>query len=246
MALKEDFENAGNWLFRWRSYLPLILTLLFLVSLTDYQYPGGSDFTHFVWEALCFAVSLLGLAIRVFTVGHTPRGTSGRNTQKQVADSLNTTGIYSLVRNPLYLGNFFMGLGIALFACLWWLALIYTLLFWLYHERIIFAEEAFLRNKYPDTYMEWADKTPVFIPKLTGFVKPALPFSVKTAISREANSYMAVVALMSILDTVSNAVVTGHAYLSRPWQYLLAISFVIWIAVRLIRKLTHFFQVEGR
>ena len=246
MALQEDFENAGNWLFRWRSYLPLILTLLFLISLADYDYPGDSDFTRYAWEVLCFMVSMLGLAIRVFTVGHTPSGTSGRNTQKQVAETLNTSGIYSLVRNPLYLGNFFMGLGIALFACLWWFALIYTLLFWLYHERIIFAEEAFLRKKFGDAYMEWADKTPVFIPKFKDYVKPALPFSTKTAISREANSYFAVVVLIAILESVSNAAVGGHAYLSKGWLYLLEISFVLWIVIRLIRKLTNFFQVEGR
>jgi len=246
MALKEDFENAGNWLFRWRSYLPLILTLLFLIALSDYKYPGNSDITHFIWEAFSFLVSMLGLAIRMFTVGHTPRGTSGRNTQKQVADSLNTTGIYSLVRNPLYLGNFFMGFGIALFACLWWLALIFVLIFWLYHERIIYAEEAFLRGKYGETYMEWADQTPVFIPKFSGYTKPAMPFSLKTAISRETNSYMAVVLLMSILETVSNAVVTGHAYMSPIWLYVLEVSFVLWFVVRLIRKLTNFFVVEGR
>jgi len=246
MALQEDFENAGNWLFRWRSYLPLILTMLFLISLSDYDYPGNSDVAHFAWEAFCFLVSMFGLAIRVFTVGHTPSGTSGRNTQKQVAETLNTSGIYSLVRNPLYLGNYFMGLGISLFACLWWLALIYTLIFWLYHERIIFAEEAFLRKKFGDAYMEWANQTPVFIPKFSGYTKPALSFSIKTAVSRETNSFFAVVVLMSILDTVSNAAVTGDAYLSKGWLYLLEIGFVFWIVIRLIRKLTHFFHVEGR
>ncbi|MGC9453013.1 MAG: methyltransferase family protein, partial [Oceanipulchritudo sp.] len=51
-------------------------------------------------------------------------GTSGRNTKQQVAYSLNTTGFYSVVRNPLYLGNFFMYLGIALFTHHWWLVLV--------------------------------------------------------------------------------------------------------------------------
>lgn len=246
MALQEDFEKSGNWLFRWRSYLPLILAVLIMIALLDYDYPGQTQFQHFAWEAFCFVVSLFGLAIRVFTVGHTPSGTSGRNTQKQVADSLNTTGIYSLVRNPLYLGNFFMGLGIALFACFWWLALIYALIFWLYHERIIYAEEAFLRKKFGDTYLAWTDKTPVFIPKFSGYIKSELPFSVKTAISREANSFFAVVVLMTILESVSNAIVTGHAFLDKGWWYLLGISFVVWMLIRVLRKFTNVFDVEGR
>lgn len=117
MALQEEFENSGVWLFRWRSYLPLAL-----------------------------------IGIRIFTIGHTSKRTSGRNTKRQIADTLNTTGIYSVVRHPLYLGNFFMFLGVMLFAHLWWLLLIYILVFWLYYERIMFAEEAFLRKNFGDEY----------------------------------------------------------------------------------------------
>lgn len=142
MALREEFEKTGNWLFRWRSYLPLIVIGIFLLSLREYEYPGRSEQLDHIWEAICLIISFVGLGIRFFTIGHTPKGTSGRNTKKQVAETLNTTGIYSIVRNPLYLGNFFMGLGIALFAHLWWLTLIYILLFWLYYERIIFTEES--------------------------------------------------------------------------------------------------------
>ena len=148
MALKEDFENTGNWLFRWRSYLPLIMISIFLLALREYEYPGNSEYLDHLWEVFCLIVSFIGLGIRVFTVGHTPKGTSGRNTKGQVAETLNTSGTYSVVRNPLYLGNFFMGLGLAMFAHLWWLTLIYILTFWLYYERIIFTEEEYLRNKF--------------------------------------------------------------------------------------------------
>jgi len=246
MALQEELESAGNWLFRWRSYVPLLPTLLIFIALRDYHYPGHSDIVHFVWETMCFMTGLLGLGIRVFTVGHTPSGTSGRNTQEQVAESLNTTGIYSCVRNPLYLGNFFMGLGIAMFVYNAWVIIVYTLLFWLYHERIIFAEEAFLRKKFGETYLDWANQTPAFIPSFNNYRKPSLSFSVKTAISREANSYIALVILLSILDVATNSVASGSAYLSSIWLVVLEISFAFWLVVRAIRKLSNFFYVEGR
>lgn len=64
------------------------------------------------WAWSCIAVSLFGLLIRAVTIGFTPKGTSGRNTKEgQVAEVLNTKGIYSVVRHPLYLGNYFMWLG---------------------------------------------------------------------------------------------------------------------------------------
>ena len=184
MALREQFESTGNWLFRWRSYLPIALGGIFLLALREYEYPGQNEKLDHLWEVLCLLVSFLGLGIRIFTVGHTPAGTSGRNTKNQIAETLNTTGIYSIVRNPLYLGNFFMGLGIALFAHLWWLTLIYVLVFWLYYERIIFAEEAYLRNKFGNQYLEWANWTPVFIPKFSQYRNANLPFSLRNVLKR--------------------------------------------------------------
>jgi protein-S-isoprenylcysteine O-methyltransferase Ste14 len=72
-----------------------------------------------------------------------------------VAEVLNTTWMYSLVRNPLYLGNFIIWLGLALFINVWWCTIIVILSFILFYERIIFAEEKFLREKFGKTF-KWA------------------------------------------------------------------------------------------
>ena len=246
MALIEEFESAGNWLFRWRSYLPLALIGIFLLALREYEYPGHSENLDHLWEALCLLVSFFGLGIRVFTIGHTPRGTSGRNTKKQVAGTLNTTGIYSIVRNPLYLGNFYMGLGIALFAHLWWLTLIYILVFWLYYERIIFTEEAYLRNKFDREYLEWANKTPIFIPKFNQYKKAALPFSLKTVLRREYNGLFTVIITMFILETVGEIFAAGHLEFDLGWILLLGVGFIVWLALRTIKKHTTILNVDGR
>lgn len=44
MALKEDFESSGNWLFRWRSYLPILV--IGIVETDDVTGPlaGGGTF----------------------------------------------------------------------------------------------------------------------------------------------------------------------------------------------------------
>ena len=144
MPLIEEFESVGHWLFRWRSYLPLITTVLLFFGLQYFSYPLGSHFLDELWELLCLMVSFVGLIIRALTVGWSSNRTSGRHTAQQVADTLNTTGMYSIVRNPLYLGNFLMVLGVVIFLRVWWIPFIYVLLFVLYYERIIFAEEMFL------------------------------------------------------------------------------------------------------
>lgn len=246
MALREEFESTGNWLFRWRSYLPLAVIGIFLLALREYEYPGHSENLDHLWEVLCLLVSFFGLGVRIVTVGHTPKGTSGRNTTKQVAETLNTTGMYSIVRNPLYLGNFFMGLGIGLFAHLWWLTLIYILVFWLYYERIIFTEEAYLRNKFGNEYLEWANKTPVFIPKFSQYRKANLPFSLRNVLRREYNGFFAVIVTMFILETVGEIFSEGRLEFDLWWILSFGIGFIVWLTLRTLKKYTTILNVEGR
>lgn len=246
MALKEEFESSGNWLFRWRSYFPLLMIGVFFLTLQQFQYPGHSETLDHVWEVLCLSVSFFGMGIRVFTIGHTPRGTSGRNTKAQAAETLNTTGLYSIVRNPLYLGNFFMGLGIALFALFWWLTLIYILAFWLYYERIIFAEEAFLRNKFGEEYLRWADSTPAFFPKFSQYRKPALSFSWKNVLKREYNGFFAVVIVMFLQETIGELYVNRKLEFDTGWIVLVGFSFITWLTLRMLKKYTTVLNVEGR
>lgn len=151
MAMKNEMEKQGVWLFRFRGTLPLIILVLgvceYIITRIDnptYVINGASSPQLIHYEILCFVVSLLGLAVRAFTVGYTPANTSGRNVAEQVADQLNTTGLYSVVRNPLYVGNFLMWLGIAMLTMNLWFIISFILLFWVYYERIIFAEEQFL------------------------------------------------------------------------------------------------------
>jgi len=141
MALREEFERTGNWLFRWRSYLPLVLILQMLLGMHHPDYLRQDRSGQDVWALYCLAVTLVGLGIRAVTVGFVPAGTSGRNTHDgQIAETLNTSGIYSLVRHPLYVGNFVMWLGVSMFCGIWWLTVLMALVFWIYYERIMFAE----------------------------------------------------------------------------------------------------------
>jgi protein-S-isoprenylcysteine O-methyltransferase Ste14 len=207
MALQEELEKQGNWLFRNRSTLPLIVVFagIFVFIWTEYHpenyWLKNEDIRHYVtW--FCILISMIGLAIRVFTVGYTPANTSGRNTANQLADELNTTGIYSVVRHPLYLGNFFMWLGpVVLTGQLWFVAVV-CLFYWVYYERIMFAEEQFLRRKFGEVYTSWAAKVPAFIPEWGKYVKSALPFSWKKVLKKEKNGLVNVFAIFCLMDSL--------------------------------------------
>ena len=246
MPMIEEMESTGNWLFRWRSYLPLFLMVLILASFSYFRYPFNSHRFDEVWELVCIGTGLLGLGIRVLTIGFVPRRTSGRNTSKQVAETLNTTGMYSIVRNPLYLGNFFMGLAVALFLRAWWLPLVYGLVFMLYYERIIFAEEAFLRRQFGDTYIEWASRTPAFVPRPSQWRKPDLPFSVRTVLRREYHGFFGLIISLFAVEQALELYMRHGWHVDPMWMWIMSLSAGFYLAIRLLSKTTSWLLVKGR
>lgn len=246
LALRDEMEAAGGWLFRWRGVLPLALVGLMLLALRDHHALGGRDDLERLWGLGCLGVSLLGLALRVLTIGHSPRGTSGRNTHRQRAEVLNTTGLYSVVRHPLYVGNFLMALGVVLVPHAAWLVLVYALLFALYYERIMLAEEAFLRDRFADAFEDWAARTPAFLPNPLLWRPAALPFSARNVLRREYNGLFAVVAAMALLQMVGSVVLTGAPQLAPPWPALLGLTASIWLVLRTLKRHTALLDVDGR
>lgn len=198
-------------------------------------------------ELIFLGVSLFGEVIRILTVGFTPKNTSGRNTVNgQIADELNVTGIYSLLRHPLYLGNFFMWLGAVLFLRSVWFTIVFGLLYWLYYERIMFAEEQFLRRKFGEIYDKWSEIVGSFIPYSFNYIRPELPFSFRTVLNKEYNSFVNIFVIFALLDIFRNYFLSERIYLTNMWMYLLVSSLVIWLIVRTIHKRTKWLEVEGR
>lgn len=247
MPLREQLEHHGNWLFRRRSYLPVLLFALMLPAVWRIEYPGGGRHDlDLAWEMLCLAVCLIGLAIRIKTVGHSPRGTSGRNTRSQLADVLNTTGMYSIVRHPLYLGNALMWLGVAMFPRSAWLVLGVGLSFWLYYERIMLAEEEFLRRRFGEDYMRWATATPAFLPNFRLWTPPYLAFSLRTVFRREYSGFLGVVASLVFLEWIGD-ISAGEGFRLDPvWAVLLGATLLLYLVLRTLKKRTRYLDVPGR
>jgi protein-S-isoprenylcysteine O-methyltransferase Ste14 len=235
MRIVDRFSATGDVLFRWRSWLPLLLLPLFLASFPQRGYPVGSHRLDLVWELGCFAVSALGVAVRLFTVGSAPRGTSGRNTRNQKAAVLNTTGPYSVVRHPLYLGNYLIGLGMSLFTRTWFLPVIVSLAALLYYERIAAREEQFLESRFGDAFRQWAARVPAMVPRLTGWRPAAVSFSWSRAIDREFYAMAEVAVAFFVLDVVEDW--TAHRVLALdPVWAAVAAAGTLFFVVMWLRK----------
>ncbi len=250
MALQEEMQRQGNTLFKYRGILPLII-LIPGWALAVYRYTTLDASTGGFWEEgypfVCLLVTLLGLFVRIYTVGHTPANTSGRNTEEQVADVVNTTGIYSIVRHPLYVGNFLMWLGVGMLTYHFWFVVVFVLLYWIYYERIMFAEEQFLRAKFHEKYLRWADKTPAFIPDLRLWQPPALPFSYKKVVKKEKNSVLYIFLVFFLFITVPHLLQPGGLVLA-DWFWVggLVLAVIIYFLIKIIRSRTSLLEEQGR
>jgi protein-S-isoprenylcysteine O-methyltransferase Ste14 len=248
MALQEEFENQGNFLFKYRTYLPLVV-LVGGLAIFMYQKNTGTfvELGQNYWY-FSLIVGLIGLLVRIYTVGHTPENTSGRNTTGgQLADQLNQTGIYSLVRHPLYLGNFLMWLAVAMLTANTTYIVGFILAYWLYYERIMYAEEQFLRGKFGKSYTDWAANVPAFIPKLSGFVSPKYPFSIKKVLKKEKNGVAALFGLFFIFEIAGKYASDGDYNFEKTfWFWGFIISVVVYLILKMIKSNTKILDEVGR
>lgn len=100
-------------------------------------------------------LSLAGALLRLWAAGHIVKG-----------KVLTRTGPYAFSRNPLYLGSFFMALGIIIGGQGYWLLLLFALFYLVLYIPVMRAEEQELLNGYGDEFVEYSKKVPLFFPRL--------------------------------------------------------------------------------
>ncbi|MEO1696546.1 MAG: isoprenylcysteine carboxylmethyltransferase family protein [Planctomycetota bacterium] len=249
--LEEHMRTQGDVLFRTRSHWPLGLFAAGLA--VKVQHEGSLTGAHEtpvaeVLEGAALTVALAGLALRVFAVGCSPADTSGRNTKAgQVAAVLNTTGVYSLTRNPLYLGNFLVWGGVVLsVGSLWFLGL-FVLVFGILYERVVLAEETFLRDRFGDRYTRWAATTPVFLPRHLRYVRAALPFSWRKALKKEKNGIAGLFLALCALDLAGDWA-EGQLSLEaeRGLIGVTLVAGVLYLVLRALKRRTSLLDETGR
>ena len=244
MALLHDLEKQGNFLFKHRGQFPLVLFVLAIPFL--YWTEEVSHDYQSACTILAVILSIIGFVIRAYTIGTTPKGTSGRNTQTQLAEQLNTTGIYSLVRHPLYLGNYFMWIGIVVFSFNLYFVIVVSLLYIIYYERIMFAEERFLEKQFGQSFLDWSSQKPAFIPSFSNYQKSDVPFSLTSVLRREYSGVLATVIGFAYVFVVRHYFESQQLILSKSLLICLVVSAFIALVLRTLKRNTELLEEDGR
>lgn len=234
--LASEMSRQGTMLFRYRSFIPVILISPMLLAWATADSTSQTSPLALPWDCSCFLVSIAGLMLRVGTVGFVPAGTSGRNTAQQVANVLNTSGMNSTTRNPLYFGTFLMWLGMVMTTGNLLFLITFLLSFWLYDERIIAAEEEFLRGKFGAQFQTWAAVTPAFVPRLNRWHSPALRFSIRTVLKREYCGLLGLTSAFPLIVLSEHLFLEGRFFLEPFWMCVLGSGSSCFIILRSLKK----------
>ena len=244
--LAHSMVQEGHWLFQRRSLVPVLFLPVLVAAFFEFEPLAGSEATQQLWAIGCLAVSLLGLAVRAAVIGVVPVRTSGRNRHRQVAEVLNTAGPYSLCRNPLYVGNYLIWLGIFSYPHHAWLVACFTLAFWLYYERIIAAEEDFLQSRFGKAYEQFASTVPCVLPRWSNWRRSHLAFSLRNVLRREYAGLLGICLAFPLLNFAGHWLGEGRLLVEGRWLALGGFGFVQYGVLRTLRKQTQWLDVAGR
>lgn len=185
-------KNISSIAFKYRSYTPIPFLLLMLI------FQQSTPLTL----AIGFVVAFVGELIRFWGVSWA--GSETRSTGGVGGTFLIISGPFAHVRNPLYVGNIllYLGLGIMSFALFPYLQIVAIIFFLIQYYYIVKEEEKFLREKFKEQYKDYCIHVSAFFPRLFAYknsdvVQP--PYNPKAGVRSEKRSLQAFIGITLLL-----------------------------------------------
>lgn len=181
-------NNFAPKIFKYRSYTPLPFVLLMLI------FQKATVTSIFIG----FAIVLCGEFFRLWGVSYA--GSETRTTGGVGGTYLVVSGSFAYVRNPLYLGNMliYLGVGIMSMALFPYLHIAAFLFFFWQYTIIIKEEEGFLLTKFGKSYEDYLKVVPKFIPSLNKYSNSRIeqpPLNIKAGLRSEIRTMQAILAI---------------------------------------------------
>lgn len=160
--------SIGNFFFKHRNWLFILFYGALLIPSWPLfsQKKWGAD--YYIWPVVIgLFITVSGQLIRGLTIGLAYIVRGGKE-GKPYAEGLVTEGIFRHCRNPLYVGNIMMLLGVGILANSLVYVVIVIPIFLFIYQAIVLAEENFLRGEYGSSFDEYCKKVNRWIPRFKG------------------------------------------------------------------------------
>jgi len=240
---QHELARSGEALFKIRGhYLTAVViggAIIAYHSRTIGPFATESANQAWFWSSLAIAVA--GALIRIITSGFAALGTSGNSKDAPVAAELNTTGPYSLVRNPLYVGRIINFTGIAMLSGSWVYGALVLLISIIVYERVATFEEEFLRTQFPEAHAQWATQVPFLLPRLHGWLQPKYPFWLRRCIRRENKKLFWLVTAVMLYDFARAGFDISRFHENIGWYGAWVLLAVVSLVIHLLRRFSKTF-----
>ncbi len=232
--------RIGNFFFKYRNVLFIFLYVLLFIPSPDLFSASGWGESYYLYPIVAgLLVTIAGQVLRGATIGLAYIVRGGKD-GKVYADQLVTEGMFRHCRNPLYVGNILMLLGVGILAnSLYYVLLVIPVFLFIYHC-IVLAEEAFLRKKFGTVYDEYALRVNRWIPSFRKMGKTfeGIPFNAMRWILKEYNTQFIWLSGITAILLLKYPQLTG--YRSDQRNYLLATLLIalglLYLFVRYMKK----------
>jgi protein-S-isoprenylcysteine O-methyltransferase Ste14 len=214
--------RLGNFLFRYRNGIfPVAYAFVFAKRTLLFD-----DFR--LAALIGLIVALAGQLLRVATIGLDYIVRGGKNRQVY-AEELVTGGLFSHCRNPLYVGNYLILLGVGIASCSAVFVFVVLPLMAVAYWTIIAAEENFLRNKFGDVFDAYCARVSrlFFKPLGLGATLQGMTFHWARVVVKEYGTTFAWT-VGYILVVLQNAWLSGESISATP------LSMTLWTALGLV------------
>jgi protein-S-isoprenylcysteine O-methyltransferase Ste14 len=204
------------------------------------RYPWGSERLDALLDTLGLVVALTGQVLRAAVIGYVYVVRGGKN-RRVYAEELVTEGFFAHSRNPLYLGNLFVLLGLFLIHGNRWVLALGVPFFLLGYTAIVAAEEAYLRDKFGDAYAAYVRDVPRWLPRLRGLRRSlgGMRFNWRRVVLKEYGSTYAwtagAIVLMAADTLAYHPYHARAAHLTFLWVCL-ALLTIAWGTARYLKK----------
>lgn len=182
--------QIGNFFFKYRNFLFIFLYLaLFIPSAPVFSAVDfGPDYYRYPL-IIGLIVTVSGQLIRGATIALAYIVRGGKD-KKVYANTLVTNGIFAHCRNPLYVGNILMLVGVGVLVNSLLYMLVFIPLFLFIYQAIVLAEERFLRNKFGSEFEAYTKRVHRWLINPAGLGKTisGMHFSWKRWLMREYNT----------------------------------------------------------
>lgn len=231
--------SIGNFFFKYRNILFIFLYLLLFVPSPMLFTPEHFGEKYFLIPIIVgLFVTFSGEIIRGVTIGLAYIIRGGRD-KKVYAEKLVTEGIFNHCRNPLYVGNILMLLGVGLLSnSLFYVGVIMPLFLFIY-QAIVLAEENFLRNKFGSDFDAYCRRVNRWLIQFRGIgaTMSGMRFNYKRWLLKEYNTLMVwLVGIVAILLFKYPQLTPDEDTRNMIFGVILLILGVVYFYVRYLKK----------